>query len=194
MPDHTIAEQNTIKEKLKVIFPDLDVKAQWLAEISGVEKAYSPTTDVSVGPFAIENQFINDYDKIVRDKKDFFESLIKIHNLNLGQDEIVFDFIKNYNNNSRCLLAIELENKTVDNKKHVMGSIINAASLGRFGLLVPIKDDDLVKILQLRKYIDFLGEVKDRHINIMNCLIVSYAQFVKCLDDFIGSQNNSTAR
>src|ERR1035437_6800058 len=137
--------QLNVLENCKQIFPGHEIKSEWAA-FTGNLYQYSPRVDIAVGPFNVAPgpNLVEDYNDLIISKpiKDFLEVAINFHiqnaNLELYNQMVhpEFNSIININQNARCLIAIEIEN--TNSKKHMMGSIINAASLGRVGIGIEI--------------------------------------------------------
>ncbi|MEY4964023.1 MAG: hypothetical protein RLZZ323_1342 [Bacteroidota bacterium] len=133
--------QNIIHPLIQTKLEGLDVKNEWTT-FTGYHNHYSPRVDITVGPFSIvagQNQ-THIYNQLVVNEniQSFIRQLYEIHIKNIGlevNNEITispFEDLIYKNQNARCFLAIEIENE--NSKKHIMGSLINAASLGRIGI------------------------------------------------------------
>jgi hypothetical protein len=141
---------------------------------------YSPRLDVAVGPFATgELQLGAEYDGMVTTNREFFLGLFEIFLRNLRErasNAVEPDFreVMHRNWNARCLVAIEIENKV--SRKHLMGGAINAAALGRVGVVVAWTLPMLVALLRLRSYLHFLARVGKNTFAPYNLVIVSAQQ------------------
>ncbi len=82
------------------------------------------------------------------------------------------------NRNSRCLIAIEIEN--TNSKKHMMGSIVNAASLGRIGIGVAYCDSAMRTFLGIVNYLNFLKRVEKNSFEASLDLFNWSFRFLKC--------------
>jgi hypothetical protein len=183
----------TVKEYQKELKSDLekifhDVSMEWRSEI-GIKK-YSPRPDITIGPYAIEESSnINEEcnDKIDNGLNSFFINLIKQHKSNIEESYTDYDLgkLKNSNQNPRCLIAIEIENTT--GNKHIFGSILNAISLGKIGIMIAFEDKKLKSLCSIRNYILFLSKNNKKSIDISNLIILSRTQF----DGIIGQHINS---
>lgn len=183
--------QNEIAEKLNKIYGD--VKTEWRS-MTGEDALYSPRLDIAVGPFATipSVSLTSDYDKLMESKqsKYFIEKILEHHNLNvrefdeydIGQN---FKDLKELNRNSRCLMAIEIENQV--SRKHLMGGAINAAALGRVGIVVPWSDEKLKAFLKLRKYLQYLFRAEKSTFQTANLLILTRDQLSEAVEDSISN-------
>lgn len=180
--------QNRIHELLQEKFSNLIVENEWTA-FTGYRNHYSPRVDIAIGPFNTEpwqNETEN-YNQLVQDENinDFLRKLYEFHIENVGvetQNEIsIHDFrnILNKNQNARCLLAIEIENK--NSKKHIMGSLINASSLGRIGIGIAFSDSTFRTFIRILNYLGFLKRVEKNTYDTTNFLIVTKEQMLIAL-------------
>ena len=92
-----------------------------------------------------------------------------------------FDQINRINFNARCFLAIEIESQ--NSKKHMMGSIINASSLGRIGIGIAYNDSAFRTFKRILNYLAFLKRVEKNTYNTANFLLLSKDQFFELLED-----------
>ena len=168
MPSDDLVEyQGIIAQNLRDIYPNVPVEIEWASTFDN--NMYSPRVDIAVGPFAVERdvRFTEDYDNLMRGSRDFVHRLIRHHLRNVkGLDnQAPVDVVQRYlddlfahltqkNQNARCFLAIEIENQVT--RKHLMGSAINAAALGRIGLAVPWTDEKLRAFVRLQRYFDYI--------------------------------------
>ena len=83
------------------------------------------------------------------------------------------------NSNARCLMAIEIENEV--SRKHLVGSLINAADLGRIGIIVARTPEKLRAFFNLSKYLLFLRSAEKPTFDTNNFLILNKEQFQTCL-------------
>lgn len=176
--------QRILRERLTLIYPTVPVQMEWSA-MTDEFSMYSPRLDVAVGPFATHSSYIESYNDLMDDSRYFISKMISYHRENIelfngGTCHISFDELKYKNPNSRCLLAIEIENKV--SRKHLMGGAINAAALGRIGLAVAFRPDKLKAFVKLRSYLNFLASVGKNTFDTSNLLILSSEQLLSCLD------------
>lgn len=169
-------------------FRRLEVTSEWPA-FSGIMHQYSPRVDIAIGPYNIGPgpNLMTAYDRLLRTLqiRNFVTAAFEIHQENLNvhtYGEIqhpTIDQLLRLNRNSRCLFAIEIEN--TNSKKHMMGSIINAASLGRIGIGVAYCDAALRTFLRILNYLAFLKSVGKNTYNTNNFLVLSSTQFSRLL-------------
>lgn len=73
--------------------------------------------------------------------------------------EFSFEEAISRNANARCLLAIEIE--TASTKKHNMGSIVNAAYLGRIGIAIGYSEKALKAFLRIVNCLGYFSVKKN---------------------------------
>lgn len=175
--------QNIIHPLIQTKLEGLEVKKEWTA-FTGYHNHYSPRVDIAVGPFSIvagQNQ-THVYNQLVVDEniQSFIRQLYEIHINNIGlevNNEITipaFEDLICKNQNARCFLAIEIENE--NSKKHIMGSLINAASLGRIGIGVAYSEKTMRTFIRIMNYLGFLRRVEKNTYDTTNFLIISKDQ------------------
>ena len=175
--------QNIIHQLIQTKLEGLEVKNEWTA-FTGYHNHYSPRVDIAVGPFSVvagKNQ-TQVYNQLVKDQsiQSFIGKLYDIHIENIGlevNNEIIipsFEDLIYRNQNARCFLAIEIENE--NSKKHIMGSLINAASLGRIGIGVAYSEKTMRTFVRIMNYLGFLRRVEKNTYDTTNFLIISKDQ------------------
>ena len=180
--------QQQVKTALDRLYRE--VKVQWCAFRGEGNDTYAPRVDIAVGPFAIQRRYIAEYTDLMNETRPFVESLIQQHNGNaagIGQP-VTFDDILHFNDNARCFLSIEIEES--GSRKHCLGNLVNASSLGRVGLLVARTDTVLRIFLRQRAYFQFLEDVGKNTFKTANVLVLSEEQFDECLRQIPLSQGN----
>lgn len=176
--------QNIIVPLLQNKLPNLEVVSEWTA-FRGYNNHYSPRVDIAVGPFSIiqGNNQMHAYKELIETDniRRFLRQLYDLHKLNIGEEihneiEIPsFNRLISKNQNARCLLSIEVENK--NSKKHFIGSLINAASLGRIGIGIAYNDSALRTFIRIMNYLGFLKRVEKNTYDTSNFLLVTKNQF-----------------
>lgn len=165
-------------------FLHLEIKNEWAA-FTGMLNQYSPRVDIAIGPFNINPgpNLTEKYNQLVNSLSinEFLNKAYTFHTQNcdpLHYHEIIlpdFDIMININQNARCLIAIEIEN--TNSKKHMMGSIVNAASLGRVGIGIAYCPSALRTFLRILNYLSFLKRVGKNYYDTSNFLVLSVDQF-----------------
>lgn len=183
---------NLLKDNLD--YPDELVTTEWPAFV-GNKHSYSPKVDIAVGPYSTVpgHTLEREYNDLVHSEKmhNLLYSIYIAHIENIRSAEIPedrfelvipdFDHIIMKNQNARCLLAIEIENTS--SKKHIMGSLVNAASLGRVGIGVAYTDSVKRTFIRILNYMAFLRRVEKNTYDTTNFLIVTKDQFEAVLQN-----------
>ncbi|MFH1015474.1 MAG: hypothetical protein V1771_00545 [Chloroflexota bacterium] len=190
----TAAFQREVAERLRELLNERqcveEVKSPWVTFRGSGRRIYSPQVDIAVGPFAIQNQYEENYDRMVNSfsqlldrwiagfKKNWFQYMREVNSVeDFYSPSSYRDFIgASANRNSRCFIAIEIENE--NSKKHLMGSIVNAGALGRIGLVVAWQDKVLRAAIRMRAYFDFLKKVEKRTFDMTGVLVITKNQLV----------------
>jgi hypothetical protein len=182
--------QSTILDLLSVKFQELEICDEWRA-FKGLNYIYSPRVDIAVGPFSDRSGYnkIQEYNQLILNVEinKFLKRIYDIHIENIGNDWLYEIKIPEFNNvllknqNARCLLAIEIENSST--KKHIMGSMINAASLGRIGIGIAYNASALRTFKRLLNYLAFLKRVEKNTYDTTNFLIITKEQFLSVIND-----------
>ena len=173
------AYQQRVKESLDRLYEEVTV--QWRPFRGEGPAMYAPIVDIAVGPFAIQEQFIERYDELMEASRPFVDQLIEKHNVNCEahEEHVDFEQIKHFNQNARCLLCIEIEES--GSRKHCLGNLVNASALGRVGLLVARNNEILRIFVRQRQYLHFLADVGKNTFNTQNVLVLTEGQFNECL-------------
>ncbi|HOX83102.1 MAG TPA: hypothetical protein PLJ60_06070 [Chryseolinea sp.] len=180
--------QNELTESLTEYFDNLEVKSEWAAFKRG-RLQYSPRVDIAIGPFNVEGQNIaRQYDRLVRARKvrSFISLFYEMHIQNIrkhfGQEPRIPSLVQvlRKNWNARCLLAIEIENE--NSRKHIMGSLLNAASLGRVGIGIAFNEASFNSFKMIWSYQGFLRHVGKNAYDTTNFLIVTKEQADEILE------------
>lgn len=150
----TKAIQQEIKDLLnsRLLGNNVVVKKEWNPAKDATDNynrqiQYTPLVDVAVGPFMINY--------VTPEEKEKFE---EVNEANRALLELIiregetFDNFR-FNENPRCLIAIEIE--TSGSKKHLVGDITNASILGKIGLIVPTNDKNYKSFKRIMEYLDF---------------------------------------
>jgi hypothetical protein len=175
--------RNEVKKSLSRIYEE--VESPWYPFRECGRRIYSPAIDIAVGPFAIENRYEDQYTRLLNQTREFIEKLIGFHNRNIDEEHIdvrtsSFINILHFNDNARCLMGIEIEN--TGSRKHCIGDLVNAAALGRVGVLIAWSPEILRAFLRQRAYLEFLFRVGKNTFKTDNALILTRQQFDECLN------------
>jgi hypothetical protein len=84
------------------------------------------------------------------------------------------------NPNARCFMAIEVENRV--SRKHLMGGAINAAALGRVGIVVGWSTEKMRALVRTRAYLQYLGFVGKQTFQTGNLLIMTPDDLEHCIE------------
>jgi hypothetical protein len=175
--------QVALLPKLIAKFPTQEIRNEWTT-FNGVRHQYSPRVDIAIGPFNTipGSNSIDEYNGLLQDNNinHFLRQAFLMHVENLDTDlyqEIihpVFDDLIYKNQNSRCFMALEIENQ--NSKKHIMGSVVNAASLGRIGVGIAFSNSTLRTFCRILNYLSFLKRVDKNTYDTTNFLILTVSQ------------------
>ncbi len=176
--------QNLLTPIMTQKFGTLEVISEWRA-FRGMNYQYSPRVDIAVGPFSVAPgpNRTEEYNEIIQRPviNDFLRSIYDAHIDNIGEEWLNEIYIPEFNDlieknqNARCLMSIEIENSST--RKHIMGSMINAASLGRIGIGIAYNDSVLRTFMRIMSYMEFLKRVEKNAYDTTNFLIVTKEQF-----------------
>ena len=185
--------QNQIAQDLRRVYlPPTPIEVEWRT-IANIRGLYSPRIDVAVGPFSVVRggNCIEEYNELMDSSQDFIELILEHHHANVTayrvDDEQLnqvryfsnFHDLKRRNENARCLLAIEIENNV--SRKHLLGGAVNAAALGRLGIVVGWTENKVKALVKLQTYWDFLYSVGKNTFNTRNLVILSPQQLSEAI-------------
>ena len=111
--------QSHVKRALERLYNEVEV--QWCPFRGEGRGTYAPRVDIAVAPFAVRGRRIEEYTAMMERTRPFIDSLIERHNHNVESmgERTYFDDILHFNDNSRCFLAIEIEES--GGRKHCPG-------------------------------------------------------------------------
>ena len=192
MPSPTETFQEEIKDHLLKIYPNTPIKKEWRS-IENIRGLYSPRIDIAVGPFSTlrGGNCRHDYDQLMDASRPFIECLLAFHSENVTRYRIIddqrnevlefseFRQVRNFNDNARCLLAIEIEHNVT--RKHLLGGAVNASVLGRLGILVGWNEEKVNALVKLQAYWDFLKSVGKNTFETRNLIILSPEQLTEAI-------------
>lgn len=193
MPSKTTRYERKVQRSLTEYFQHLgrnpEVESQWTAFKGEAVSKYSPRVDVAVGPFAYgAKRYVSEYNGLTRASKKFLSNLLGSFKENangfsfkhnIPDDCRMFNSI---NGNARCFMAIEIEKSGT--RKHRLGDIVNACSLGRIGLIIAWDKGTLKSFLKIAEYFAFLKGVQKPTYGTRNLIVVSKKQFDTCIKEF----------
>lgn len=181
--------QNDLFPLIQNKFPGQEIRNEWAA-FTGQIHQYSPRVDIAVGPFNVAPgpNLTQLYNQLVANDTtvNFLIQAFNFHQQNLDinlYNEIIhpdFNQLIHKNQNARCFIAFEIENK--NSKKHIMGSVINAASLGRVGIGIAFNDSTLRTFCRILNYLSFLRRVEKNTYDTTNFIILSVEQINQLLE------------
>lgn len=189
--------KHTIASRLSAVHGGVDTKIEW-ATMRGRLGSYSPRLDVAVGPFATGSlRFGEKFDELISRHGDFVRYAYDLSNENFnlfgeGTEKFGFGDVTHRNWNSRCFLAIEIENKVT--RKHLMGGAVNAAALGRVGIAVGWSADKVRAFVKLRTYLLYLASVGKNTFHPINLLVLSPEQLLFALRKSRTGASNETRK
>ncbi len=184
-------ENDELLSLLRDVFGKDNVKHNWDvakdAEDAYTRELYVPRIDYAIGPFNLSNdpkQIDRDLrciNKSYYNHKNLFNSLI-------GCAEYPENFSHNFefNDNPRCFVAIEVENRT--SRKHRLGSMINASAMGKVAIMVAKTPAVMTSFEKLLKYLMYLRDVKSLKFLPWNLILIEIEDFKKLLSEYAESR------
>lgn len=176
--DHVPTFQQDLARYLSIVFDEEYIETEWSASID--REVYSPRLDLAVGPFALEESYVTQYNEMIHDPKifHFLRRLQHAHIHNLERKSYInapeLEEKLYMNINARCFLSIEIENAVT--QKHLIGAIVNTSALGRLGILIPWNDRQLRAFIRALNYLGFLKSVGKNTFDMTNIFIVTKEQ------------------
>jgi len=149
---------------------------------------YSPVADIAVGPFATQQRLISRYDDLEQRVPELINDLKSCFRENYNQYGGHFSGTPTYpftefegNENARCFISIEIESKS-PTRKHKMGSIVNAAALGRIAIVIGLDEYSVKVLIRILGYLKFLASVNKPTFKANNAFILSKEQILRILE------------
>lgn len=137
---------------------------------------YCPRIDYAIKPLNI-NTNTEHNNRLISDACAKYQSLL---------DELIRSGLRcdswTLNENPRCFLAIEYEHKT--STKHRVGSLVNAGTIGKIGIIVAQSDKVYRSYSRILNYVDFLQLNKKMNMQ-TNFLAIRKEKFEEILSDRI---------
>jgi len=178
--------QKSMLPKLESIFSGEEVKTEWRA-MPDEPSLYCPRLDIAVGPFAYnDQQFSQHYNEMMEHSRLLIDRLLCFHRHNVEtlsweNCQISYDDLLYKNVKARCFMAVEIENEV--SRKHLIGGLVNAAALGRIGIVIAWTDEKLNAFIRLRRYLDFLGSVGKNTFDTRNLIILKAEQLSRAVEE-----------
>ncbi|MDP3041752.1 MAG: hypothetical protein Q8N62_03340 [Candidatus Omnitrophota bacterium] len=176
--------QNKVFDILKRIFGEDNVEKEWNVAKNSQDdftrELYCPRLDLAVGPFNIHRNVYEDNLNIngtLNANGNLVKRLWRASELKVSSFE---RFMRNKNDNPRCMLAIEIENS--GSSKHMLGNIANVSILGAIGIVIPFNEKKLALCKRIKKYVAFATEVKKIEDVFKNVLIIDKDKFLRAIN------------
>lgn len=174
--------QDVIYRKLIEVFREEQVLIEWDV-VRGSQDAYTrelycPRIDFAIGPFNIDGN-IDDNNLSINQKYDEYESLFHL----LTRHGDMPNKKLEVNQNPRCFLTIEHENKVT--RKHMIGTIINASAIGKVGIIIASQDKTYRALSRIRKYLDAMVKFNKLDYTPENIIIIQFNEFMNCMQNFV---------
>jgi hypothetical protein len=173
-----VSNSDEMFARLKRLFGNENVTREWdVAKNSKdayTRELYCPRVDFAVGPFNIDANI--DYNNTLIEEA--YRKHGKLLELLKSRSDSEDKALKP-NENPRCFLAIEVEDKS--SRKHRLGSIVNASALGKIGIIVASNERVFESLVKIRKYLEFLEKVRKTRNAPENVLIITRENFLKSL-------------
>lgn len=155
---------------------------------TGRQVVYSPEVDLAVGPFAVLQSYEEEYDRLAELHAELLEAMLRAFQMNLRHFGSSFrppslGGLCSHNLNARCFMAVEIEKGNRD-VKYLMGSMLNAASLGKVGVVVAWDGTRLGDLIRPRETMAMWGAAGKNTLNTGNVLCVTRHQMVRALLPF----------
>lgn len=130
---------------------------------------YCPRIDYAVKPLNIDREIIRN-SQAINERFAYFRRLI-----DTLKEEGLTCSEWTTNENPRCFLAIEYENKT--STKHRLGSLINAGAIGKVGIIVTLNPKTYRSYERILNYLEFLQQNKKLNLRLSNIIILERDKF-----------------
>jgi len=188
MPANEVTQYQTmIAPRLVQALGGVEVLPEWRT-MAGQARLYSPRLDLAVGPFAVGDEIYTErFNHMAEQYANFLHLMYELSIGNFqkyGTNQKIppFEEVIYRNGNSRCFIAVEIENRV--SRKHLMGGAINAAALGRIGIAVGWTDPMVRAFVKLRAYLLYLASVGKNTFEPFNLLVLNKDQFIQAIEKY----------
>ena len=149
---------------------------------------YAPEVDLAVGPFAALRGYVNAYDRMADRHVEMLEAMLRAFQRNLrsfgsSYSSPDLEGLCSHNLNARCFMAVEIE-RSNPKIKYLIGSLSNAATLGRVGVVVAWGRVRMNDLLRTREYLEEMGAARKNALSVRNVLILGRHQAMRVATNF----------
>ena len=149
---------------------------------------YAPEVDLAIGPFATLRGYVTAYDRMADRHAEMLEAMLRAFQRNLRSFGSSFsspdlESLCSHNLNARCFMAVEIERANAK-LKYLIGSMTNAATLGRVGVVVAWDWVRMNDLLRAREYLAEMGAVGKNTLSTQNVLILGRNQALRVATNF----------
>jgi len=170
-----------ISNELSLILGEANVIPEWPVarntQDALTRALYCPRIDIAVGPFNIDRNLWRNNSRIL----DAYQTNRNLINAIKAESDVPNQALE-LNENPRCFLAFEIENRT--GAKHRIGSIMNASAIGTLGIIVTNTEADFDRVIKIREYLEFLVSVGKTRYNPKNVLTILADDLFRVLNQF----------
>lgn len=143
------------------------------------EVHYAPEPDFAVRPFNLDRN-TEENNRRIDNALLRFSSLVNVWS-ERGFHGSQLDL--SYNPNPRVFIAVEKEFR--NNRKHRLGSMINASVLGKLGVVACVGDEAFRSITRIKGYLDFIRERKGRRLGLArNVIVIRIEVLIALLNEY----------
>jgi hypothetical protein len=152
---------------------------------------YAPEIDLAVGPFAALRGYVTTYDRMADRHAEMLEAMLRAFQRNLrsfgsSYSSPDLESLCSHNLNARCFIAVEIERGN-PKLKYLIGSLTNAATLGRVGIVVAWDWVRMNDLSRAREYLAEMGAAGKNTLSTRNVLILGRGQALRVANKFAGS-------
>lgn len=182
--DFQLAVKAYLEGLLRENGEEVEVQDEW-PSMEVEDDLYSPRVDVAAGPFSNPGQKRgSEYDRLMQKMGTLIPNCVANFTENaarfgLWEQVPSLRILRTTNYNSRCLIAIEIERSGT--RKHMLGDLLNAGSLGRIGLVIGWDEDTVEAFVHIMNYFKFLTWKEKPSYEAGNVLVVSKEQFLSTM-------------